>query len=88
MDPSAPAPDLSHGDLAESLRSSGQSTDPSWDLGAPAYLLEAAAALPQSIESLQALAAARTAQALAAEALRTLDEALLVLAAALEGCQP
>jgi hypothetical protein len=82
MDPTAP--DLSHADLAESLRSSGCSDHPDWDLGAPAYLLDAVAALPLSPEALSALAAARRSQLLVEEALRTLDEALVALAGALE----
>ena len=79
-----PAHDLSRADVAETLRGSGQSSHHDWDPETAPWLLSTAAALPQSAESLSALATAYRAQQLVAEALKTLDEAMLALADALE----
>jgi hypothetical protein len=75
---------LSRADVVDVMRESGQSSHHDWDPETGPWLLGIAAELPQSAESLSALATAYRAQQLVAEALKTLDEAMLALADALE----
>jgi hypothetical protein len=79
-----PCLELNHAEMAECLRRGGQSNDPDWDPEQPEFLLRVAAEFPLSPDQLAALAAARTAYNNFADALRTLDAALIVLADAME----
>lgn len=77
-------PTLTRRDLAESLVDDCQSADRDWHPDHPLYILEHVAHLPLTAPQLAALAAARRAHDAVAAALTGLDDALVILAAALE----
>lgn len=84
MTPSDPALYLSRAEVIQSLKKSAESRE-GWELEA-AELLAHASAERLSPAALAALAAARHRLEVATRALQELDQAQLVLAAALAGC--
>lgn len=71
-------------EVIESLRAEAISTHPTWDPGAPHYVLVHASAQRHTPQSLAALAAAARALEALQDAQRHLDRSLLNLAAAME----